>query len=128
MKLNSITHFTTIENKDELNYYEVMTTKEIPSKQWVNITLTISELKNNPGVLDFKLYVGIDESFNEIILLAERSVKVDNAKCPTTLTNLMDKDIGLCAEVGMWDHTMNHESLFGLFKHGADTYGRVAYN
>jgi len=70
----------------------------------------------------------MDESFRDVILLAEQEIQIRDANKPTRLTKLMDRDIGLLAEVAVWDHAISKEQITRLFKHGADTYGRVPNN
>lgn len=102
-----------------------MTTKEIPFKRWINLTLTI---EHNTDILKVKLYLNMDESFNSTILLANKEVQMTQSSHSHNLTKLMDRGLGRFAEVGVWDNSMNESEIVDLCKHGADTYGRISNN
>jgi len=70
----------------------------------------------------------MDESFTETTLIATTHITTRESECPTTLTKLMDRGVGLLAEVAVWDYAMDYESVFDLYKHGSYPYGRVSYN
>lgn len=64
----------------------------------------------------------MDESFRDVILLAEKEISIrGTGNGPTRLTKLMDRDVGLLAEVGVWDEAISRGEILRLFKHGADT-------
>lgn len=88
-----------------------MTTKEIPFKRWINLSVTIT---HESKMLDVKLYLSIDESFSSNILLAQKQVPMANNGNATQLTKIMDRGLGRLAEVGMWDQSMNQEDILRL--------------
>lgn len=95
-----------------------MTTKEIPFKRWINLTLTI---EHSTDILNVKLYLNMDESFRSTILLANKEVQLGHGNNSHALTKLMDKGLGRLAEVGMWQKSMSESEVVDLCRHSADT-------
>jgi len=91
-----------------------MTTKDIPSCRWVQLTVTMEPIGTN--TLNVKLYVGMDESFQQVVMLGQKPFEVKNHTSTARLTKIMDKSLGKFAEIALWNHTMDIADILKLYK------------